>query len=61
GDVDPANARVEVYSMKGDKVMMKEMTGFRKQEFTVDGRPTGVYLIRIVSGDFTKTVRLLKQ
>ena len=61
GDVDPANARVEVYSMKGDQVMKKDMMGLLKQEFSIEERPTGIYLVRIVSDEVIKTVRILKR
>jgi hypothetical protein len=39
----------------------QELIEERRHEFSLEGRPTGIYLIRIVTDDLTKTVRILKR
>jgi hypothetical protein len=52
---------VEIYGMKGDKILSKEFSEERRHEFSLVGRSSGIYLVRIVSVEITKTVRILKQ
>ncbi len=52
---------VEIYGMKGDKLLSKEFQGERMHEFSLENRPTGIYLVRIVNEENTTMVRLIKQ
>ena len=52
---------VEIYSMKGDKIHSEEMSGERKHEFSIEDRPIGIYLVRMVSDGSTGAVRILKR
>ena len=52
---------VEIYGMRGDKVFSTEITGAGKHELTLAGKPTGVYMIRVISGNNTETARIIKQ
>ncbi|MCK9423847.1 MAG: YDG domain-containing protein, partial [Bacteroidales bacterium] len=61
GDLVSENTRVEIYTMQGDKLLSEVWKGLCKQQFSLDAKPTGIYLIRVVSDNFTKTVRLIKQ
>ncbi|MCX6269397.1 MAG: PKD domain-containing protein, partial [Bacteroidetes bacterium] len=52
---------IEIFSMKGDKVFSDVMEGERKHEFSLSGKPEGIYLIR-VSGELSSgTTRIIKQ
>jgi len=51
---------VDLFGIWGEKVLSKVLTGERKHEFSLSDRPTGVYFIRVVSGDKAETVKIIK-
>ena len=61
GKDQPGTITVEVFGMKGERILTSEMTDVRKQEFSLEGRANGIYLVRIVAEEATKTVRVLKR
>ncbi len=61
GKDQPGTITVEVFGMKGERILTKEMTNVRKQEFSLEGRANGIYLVRIVAEEATETVRVLKR
>ncbi len=61
GKDKPGTIQVEIFSMKGDKILMETFSGETRHEFTLDGRPIGIYLIRIVTDGSTATVKILKR
>ena len=61
GKDQPGTIQVEVLGMKGERILTKEMTDVRKQEFSLEGRANGIYLVRIVAEEGVKTVRVLKR
>ena len=52
---------IEIYGMKGEKLMSYELTGEQKHEFSIAGKPAGIYLVRIISEQNSGTTRLFKQ
>ncbi len=52
---------VEVYGIQGKKVLTEVLYGERKHAFTLSNVPTGVYFIRVISGDKAETVKIIKQ
>ena len=61
GNSQPGTIHVEIYGMKGERILTKEMTEVRKQEFSLEGRAEGIYLVRIIAEEATRTVRVLKR
>ena len=61
GKDQPGTIQVEVFSMKGERILTKEMTEVRKQEFSLEGRAEGIYLVRIIADKGMKTVRVMKR
>jgi len=59
-DHEPGILKLEVFGMQGDKIMTKEFDPERKHEFSLDGKPTGIYLVRIIDGEYVKTFRVIK-
>ncbi len=53
--------RVEIYGMLGERVLSTDLSGKRKYDFSLAGVPNGAYFIRVVSGKFTRTGKVLKQ
>ncbi|MCX6268622.1 MAG: GEVED domain-containing protein [Bacteroidetes bacterium] len=41
---------VEIYSILGEKILKREMSGLQQQVFDLSGRQHGIYLIRVMNG-----------
>jgi len=50
---------VEVFGMTGGKIVSQELQWEKKHEFSLDGRPVGVYFVKVVTGGEVKTVKLI--
>lgn len=61
GENSSGNVTLDVYGMWGEKVLSAILNGERKQEFSLSARPTGVYCVRIISGDKSETSKIIKQ
>jgi hypothetical protein len=61
GDQIDAKVSVEIYSMRGEKIITAELEGERKHEFSLTDRPTGVYFIRVVTGNNTGAGKIIRQ
>ena len=57
-DITVDKVTVEVYGIWGEKVLTTTLSGERKHEFSLSDKPTGVYFIRVVSGDKTETLKI---
>jgi hypothetical protein len=51
---------IEVYGMHGDRVLSANLNGTGLYEFSLSGKPDGVYFIRIVSPDKAGTGKIIK-
>jgi hypothetical protein len=60
GDKISVNVKVEVYGMYGEKVMAAVMTNERKHDFSLSEMAPGLYFVRIVAGDYSETIKLIK-
>jgi len=54
------NVKVEVYGMRGDRVLSGQISNETKHEFSVSGFPAGLYFVKIVSGTDAETIKLIK-
>ena len=52
---------VEIYDMKGERMLSNELAGERKHEFSLSGKPVGIYVIRVISNKNSGTTRIIKQ
>ena len=52
---------VSLYSMKGEKMISAVISDERKHEFSLSGKPSGLYLIRVVAGVNSSSLRIVKQ
>jgi hypothetical protein len=52
---------IAIYSMHGEKLLNQEMTGERSLLFSLSGRPPGVYIIHVLTGNTAETVKVIKQ
>ncbi|MCK9422106.1 MAG: T9SS type A sorting domain-containing protein [Bacteroidales bacterium] len=60
GDIPTDNIHLAVYSMQGNQVLYRVFND-RHQTFSLDYLPTGMYIIRINTGNFIATSRILKK
>lgn len=60
-DVNPANVKVDIYAMRGEKVLSSELNGERKREFSLSDKPSGIYFIRVITGKQTGNTKILKR
>jgi hypothetical protein len=58
---EASELQVEIYGMQGDQVFSTEVRGKRKYDFSLAGKPAGVYFIRVVTGKFAGTSKIIKQ
>ena len=51
GEYGKGEARAEVYGSRGEKVLTRSLPGTGIHEFTLAGRPAGIYYLRIFTGN----------
>jgi hypothetical protein len=56
-----ATVRIEIYSMQGERLLHEQYSGERKHELSLNGRPAGIYFIRVLSGGTSGSVKIIKQ
>ncbi|MFZ4520419.1 MAG: PKD domain-containing protein [Bacteroidales bacterium] len=62
GVAESSKVSVEIYGILGDKILKKEMNGFKQQLFDLSGRVHGVYLIRVMNnGSEMGMTKIIKQ
>ncbi len=61
GSVSSEKTSVSIYNMNGEKIVSLTLTDEMKHEFSLSGRPAGIYLIRVNSEKFSGTARIIKQ
>ena len=60
GDKQFGNVKVEVYGMRGNRVLASQMIGEKQHEFTTSDLSAGLYFVKVVAEDYTETIKLIK-
>jgi hypothetical protein len=60
GDRQFGDVTVEVFGMRGDKVLTSHMIGEKNHEFATSTLSPGLYFIKVVAGDYTETIKLIR-
>jgi len=60
GYVPSEKINVEVFNMKGEVISSTEMVDEFKHEFSLAGKPAGLYLVKVISGGQTGSSRIVK-
>jgi hypothetical protein len=60
GERDFSNLRIEIYGLRGDKILTAEMAGEKKHEFSINSMPVGLYFVKVIAGDHVETIKLIK-
>jgi Subtilase family/PKD-like domain/Secretion system C-terminal sorting domain len=53
--------KVEIYGMRGEKLLNDQFTGEKTHEFSLESNPIGIYFIRVISGDNLGSQKIIKQ
>lgn len=61
GDELPANVKVEIFGSLGEKIQSSESMQSNREEFTLEGRPAGMYMVHLTSPSGTETRKIIKQ
>lgn len=61
GDLTAQNVTVDIYGMRGEKVASASLTGELRHEFSLSDSPVGLYFIRVISGDKSESLKIIKQ
>ncbi len=51
--------RIDILGVTGSRVYSGDFTGARKHDFTLEGRPVGIYFVKLVSGETVFTSKLI--
>jgi hypothetical protein len=60
GDRIYDKVNVELYGMRGDKLMTGELIGEKKHEFRTLDLPPGVYIVKVLAEGYAETFKLVK-
>jgi hypothetical protein len=52
--------RVEIFGIRGEKILSKEVPAEKYQEFSLTDAPVGLYFVRVYAGDKAETIKLVK-
>lgn len=61
GDESPANVKVEIFGSLGEKIQSTPSMQSNREEFTLEGRPAGMYMVHLISPSGTETRKIIKQ
>jgi hypothetical protein len=60
GDTGSKTVKVAIYGMHGEKVITRDLSGEKKYELSIAELPVGLYFVKVVSGEYTRTIKLIK-
>jgi len=60
GIVPEGDIAVELYDAKGERIATESMNGERKRDFSLTGKPAGLYLVRVSSERLSGLSRIVK-
>ncbi|MFZ4523062.1 MAG: T9SS type A sorting domain-containing protein [Bacteroidales bacterium] len=60
GDRAFGSVKIEVYNIRGAKVMTEQMIGEKAHVFSFTEMPTGLYFVKVVADDYVETIKLVK-
>jgi len=60
GTDKPEKFMVNVFGMRGEKVLSEEITGTETHSFSLAGAPAGLYFVRVVTSEKVETLKIMK-
>ncbi len=61
GETQEGKVQVTVYGILGEIVLSEELTNMQKHEFSLAGKPEGIYFVSVRTGKTFKTMKIVKQ
>ncbi|MCX6280294.1 MAG: T9SS type A sorting domain-containing protein, partial [Bacteroidetes bacterium] len=61
GNQNPGKSNITVYGSLGEPILQTETDAFSNRDFSLSGKPSGVYFIRVINGNSQQTTKILKQ
>ena len=59
--IDATNiSNITVYSMQGSKLLQKSFNGESKFQFSLSGKPVGIYMVQVQSGNRSEMAKIIK-
>jgi hypothetical protein len=52
--------KVEIYTIRGERMMSEELSGQKKHEFWLSDLPNGLYIVKVFADDNLQTFKLVK-
>jgi hypothetical protein len=59
GEAVTDHMKVEVMGTMGRTVLVADLQGLRKQQLSIKGNPTGIYFVKVTTGDKVQTVKII--
>lgn len=59
-EIPAEDVSVDLYGILGEKMMTTSLNGKNRHEFSLSGKPAGVYFIRIITGNKAEIAKILK-
>ncbi len=56
-----SQASIEVYDVYGNLLFREQLGHDAQHQFSLSGKPAGIYFVRISNGDYSEVVRLIKR
>ncbi len=61
GKVDPSTVKVEIFGLLGERIELVTGLAATRSEFSLSGRPTGLYMIHVTTLSGTEIRKIIKQ
>ncbi|MEI6435460.1 MAG: T9SS type A sorting domain-containing protein [Bacteroidota bacterium] len=61
GEDREAKIMVDIYGTRGEKLHSAELSGSLIYQLSLEGKPSGVYFIRVISGNKSETTKIIKR
>ncbi len=59
GEKQYGKLKIEIYGMRGEKLLNAAMTGEKSHEFSLSEMPDGLYFVKVVAEDYAETLKLV--
>ena len=60
-DLVSSTVDMALFGTLGEPLLTEKLTGETEHVFSLSGKPAGIYYIRLISGDRTETMKIVKQ
>jgi hypothetical protein len=58
---ESTTVEIEIYGMRGERLLNEQFSGEKKHEFSLNGKPSGIYFIRVQCREVSGSVKIIKR